>query len=359
MGEMEERRESRRLVKQSGKCVHTETSVRALFPVLLPAAPSSQASTASASSSRCSSSPSAPASVPEAEQGPGQGQGPSSSTPPPPPPPSVEAISLLPGPCPTRDLHMQLYASGKVWCERGPEKEKEKEQEKEKEKEKEKERALLFLQHSFGQIPRYIHASALAEQYALFQAGDEIWQEVYTRILPEVTRHVEWLLHLDQPPGGVDSSLGGAPRYQAHVEVGHNTFDLVSKLLSARLVSEGQLSVLTTDAEFYSFCRQMKQLAQVLLGVSVCVYTYIHTYRQTDRHIYIYIYIYIYTYIHTYIRMYIHTYTYIHIYIYTYVHIYIYTYIHICMYAYIHICIYTYIHICIYTYIHISIYTYM
>jgi len=146
---------------------------------------------------------------------------------------------------------MQLYASGKVWCERGPE------------KEKEKERALLFLQHSFGQIPRYIHASALAEQYALFQAGDEIWQEVYTRILPEVTRHVEWLLHLDQPPGGVDSSLGGAPRYQAHVEVGHNTFDLVSKLLSARLVSEGQLSVLTTDAEFYSFCRQMKQLAQV------------------------------------------------------------------------------------------------
>ena len=336
MAEMEQRRVTRRLVKQSSKCVNTETyaskcvntetcvntatCVHALFPVLLPAAPSSLASTGSASSSRCSSSPSAPASLPEAEQGAGQGQGPSSHTPPPLPPPSVEAISLLPGAWakrdlqteeerPKRDLHTQLFGQG-----RGPE--------KQKEKEKEKEGALLFLQHSFGQIPRHIHTSALEEQYALFQAGHEIWQEVYTRILPEVTRHVEWLLHLALPPNAVDSSPAAAPRYQAHVEIGHNTHDLVSKLLSARLVSEGQLSVLTSDAEFYSFCRQIKHLAQVLLcfvSVYRCVCIYIYSYIQ-DMYIYTHIHIYVHICICMYMYMYIYVYVCICMYVYTHTH---------------------------------------
>lgn len=47
---------------------------------------------------------------------------------------------------------------------------------------------------------------------------------------------------------------------RCNVEFGHNTFDLVGKLVSARLVTEGYLRVLTTDAEFFSFNRLMKQL---------------------------------------------------------------------------------------------------
>jgi hypothetical protein len=102
-------------------------------------------------------------------------------------------------------------------------------------------------------------------------------------------RHIRRLLHLeelhrdaDKEPrdAGAGSSAGdqvaralpeeGArqplplPRavtYKCEVEIGHNTFDLVSKLLSARLVTEGALRVLTTDAEFYSFSRQVREVS--------------------------------------------------------------------------------------------------
>ena len=199
--------------------------------VLLPDPPRSLASTSS-SISQCSSSSAAAGSFAVAGQGAGEEQGGSPVEP-------SYSTSVVPPTFPKRDLHTQLYGDQSL-----------------NEKEREPPKSLLFLQHSFGQISRHIHTSALEEQYALFQGGDAIWQEVYARILPEFNSHVQRLLHLDS----IAVASGG---YEAEVQVGHNTFDLVSKLLSARLVTEGCLHVLTTDAEFYSFNRQMKQLAQV------------------------------------------------------------------------------------------------
>ena len=63
------------------------------------------------------------------------------------------------------------------------------------------------------------------------------------------------------PDEGGRQQLSRAVTYKCEVEIGHNTFDLVSKLLSARLVTEGALRVLTTDAEFYSFSRQVRDVS--------------------------------------------------------------------------------------------------
>jgi len=141
---------------------------------------------------------------------------------------------------------------------------------------------LLLMNHSFGQIPCNIHAEACAQQYALYQRGDLVWQEAFSQVLPQAASNIQWLLHLNQKEDGqhVETSTVHSPNsvhegeavlhdqqqgqtYSCHVEFGHNTFDLVSKLMSARLVTEQVLRVLTSDAEFYSFNRQMKQLADV------------------------------------------------------------------------------------------------
>jgi len=108
-----------------------------------------------------------------------------------------------------------------------------------------------------------------AQQIKLFQRGDLVWDHFGARIVPEAAAHIRRMLHIKHKEENdellVQSSdpgvTPGASAYRCHVEFGHNTFDLVSKLLSARLVTEGYLRVLTTDSEFFSLNRQIKQLA--------------------------------------------------------------------------------------------------
>jgi len=124
---------------------------------------------------------------------------------------------------------------------------------------------VVFGNHSFGQMPPAIHARACSEQIQLFQRGDLVWDHFGARIVPEAAAHVRRMLHIEQKEGKDKFDLQprdpGTSGYRCHVEFGHNTFDLVSKLLSARLVTEGYLRVLTTDSEFFSLNRQIKQLS--------------------------------------------------------------------------------------------------
>lgn len=112
---------------------------------------------------------------------------------------------------------------------------------------------LPFLDHAWGKTPPDAHVAATKRQYALYQRGNAAWDVIFGDVLPESIEYIKWILDVGEG---------------ATVEFGHNSHELVSRLLSIKMEKlllgddgdGGQLRILTTDTEFYSFTRQMNRL---------------------------------------------------------------------------------------------------
>jgi hypothetical protein len=110
---------------------------------------------------------------------------------------------------------------------------------------------LPFLDHAWGKTPPDAHVAATKRQYALYQRGNAAWDVIFGDVLPESIEYIKWILGIGEG---------------ASVEFGHNSHELVSRLLSIKMEklllgdNSGQLRILTTDTEFYSFTRQMNRL---------------------------------------------------------------------------------------------------
>lgn len=108
---------------------------------------------------------------------------------------------------------------------------------------------------SLVQTPPNAGVAAAKRQYGLYQKGNAAWDTIFGDIMPEAIEHIRYLL---SPPVG------------ASVEFGHNSHELISRLISIKMeklfkVEEEHsvLRILTTDTEFYSFTRQMNRLLKI------------------------------------------------------------------------------------------------
>lgn len=115
------------------------------------------------------------------------------------------------------------------------------------------ERNLAFLDHAWGEIPPRALYSALQELYRLFHVeGNHSWDTLFAKIMPEASKFIRNILKLssDHP-----------------IEFGHNSHEVVSRLLSQRLeiaLKEKRPEVvITSDTEFYSMTRQVNRLREL------------------------------------------------------------------------------------------------
>lgn len=114
---------------------------------------------------------------------------------------------------------------------------------------------MQFLDHSFGQIPPALGWAAAKRYYQLQQAGNTtLWNTWFGEVIPEASRRVLDIL--------------GLPRVEAGhvVEWGHNSHELVLRLMASKFAEDGALRVLTTDFEFYSLMRQLNALSVLAAG---------------------------------------------------------------------------------------------
>ena len=102
---------------------------------------------------------------------------------------------------------------------------------------------LPFLDHAWGKTPPDAHVAATKRQYALYQKGNAAWDVIFGDVLPESIEYIKWILGIGEG---------------ASVEFGHNSHELVSRLLSIKMErlllgdDDGSpLRILTTDTEFY------------------------------------------------------------------------------------------------------------
>ncbi len=113
---------------------------------------------------------------------------------------------------------------------------------------------ISFLDHAWGKTPPAAHVAATKRQYALYQVGNSAWDVIFGDVMPESADHIRWILNA---------------RKDATIEFGHNSHELISRLLSIKMEKlvrgdpGAKLRVLTTDTEFYSFTRQMNRLMGV------------------------------------------------------------------------------------------------
>ncbi|GMH60309.1 hypothetical protein TL16_g03023 [Triparma laevis f. inornata] len=114
---------------------------------------------------------------------------------------------------------------------------------------------VSFLDHAWGKTPPEAHVAATKRQYALYQRGNSAWDVIFGDLLPEAITHIKWLLDVKEA---------------SVIEFGHNSHELVSRLLSIKLEklflddADGEkCRILTTDTEFYSFTRQMNRLMKI------------------------------------------------------------------------------------------------
>jgi len=119
---------------------------------------------------------------------------------------------------------------------------------------------LSFLSHSFGRIPPMVHAASLKSLYQLYARPESIWDVAFSTIIPEAQQNVMTLIS-NQHQSSPDQPTPPSPNSLSHsVEFGHNTHELVLRLMSDAVARDGALHVLCSDTEFYSFNRQMKRL---------------------------------------------------------------------------------------------------
>ena len=120
-----------------------------------------------------------------------------------------------------------------------------------------------FLDHAWGHTPPAAHVAAAKRQFGLYQQGNSTWDVLFGEVAPEAAGHVKRLLGL--------AEVGGAT-----VQFGHNSHEIVTRLLSMPLErvltrEQSALRVLTTDTEFYSLTRQLNRLAEAGPAVQVQV----------------------------------------------------------------------------------------
>lgn len=119
---------------------------------------------------------------------------------------------------------------------------------------------IKFLDHAWGHVSPNAAISALARFFALDQLGNFSWDVIFGEIIPEAATNVMGMLGVDE----MDS----------FVEFGHNSHELVSRIISSRfeylLADEvgssapeaRRIRILTSDTEFYSFTRQTMRFAE-------------------------------------------------------------------------------------------------
>ena len=114
---------------------------------------------------------------------------------------------------------------------------------------------LSFLDHAWGKTPPSAHVAATKRLYGLYALGNTCWDILFGEIMPEAASHVKRLLGVGE---------------KHVVEFGHNSHELVTRLLSTKLdrcLKEGseraKLRILTTDTEFYSLTRQLNRLSEL------------------------------------------------------------------------------------------------
>jgi len=141
-------------------------------------------------------------------------------------------------------------------------------------------KTVAFLDHAWGKTPPQCLVKASKRQYALYDKGNTAWDVIFGDIIPEAIGHIRRVLSVRE-----DSS----------VEFGHNSHELISRLISIKLekVIKGSFNgasgggiignlvgtmtgaasngptpmrILTTDTEFYSFTRQMNRLNEMNVG---------------------------------------------------------------------------------------------
>ena len=102
---------------------------------------------------------------------------------------------------------------------------------------------VSFLDHAWGKTPPEAHVAATKRQFALYQRGNSAWDVIFGDLLPEAITHIKWILDA---------------REESVIEFGHNSHELISRLLSIKLEklfvddADGEkCRILTTDTEFY------------------------------------------------------------------------------------------------------------
>ncbi|GBG27115.1 Nematode resistance protein-like HSPRO2 [Hondaea fermentalgiana] len=114
-------------------------------------------------------------------------------------------------------------------------------------------RKLAFLDHAWGDIPPRALYAGLKELYRLYHVeGNHCWDILFGQIMPEASTFVREILRLES----------------SHpIEFGHNSHEVVSRLLSQRLekalLEKRPEVVITTDNEFYSMTRQMNRMREL------------------------------------------------------------------------------------------------
>lgn len=110
---------------------------------------------------------------------------------------------------------------------------------------------LAFLDHAWGGMsPQALHR-ALERCASLYFLGNPCWDVVFGGEIPKAAAHVKALLGLHG-------------RDDITVQFGHNSHELVWRLLSNKLVGNSDvLHVLCSDTEFYSLTRQLNRLSEV------------------------------------------------------------------------------------------------
>lgn len=119
---------------------------------------------------------------------------------------------------------------------------------------------ISFLDHAWGKVPPAALREALGDTEALFTLGNPSWQYLFENIVPQCSAHVCRLL--------------GIPEDACNVHFGHNTHELVWRLLGSYVVGNPRgprpLHVVTSDCEFYSVMRQLNRLeSEGLVKVTV------------------------------------------------------------------------------------------
>ncbi|KAL4539440.1 hypothetical protein Ndes2437B_g02184 [Nannochloris sp. 'desiccata'] len=134
---------------------------------------------------------------------------------------------------------------------------------------------VSFLDHAWGRIPPAALHAALIDVAALYSCGNPSWDVLYGSIMPTAADHIRRLLGLLSSNNASERSAETAEKTDALVDVhfGHNSHDLVTRILSQLLLEEypgshqgetkydkKKIRILTTDSEFYSFTRQLNRL---------------------------------------------------------------------------------------------------
>ncbi len=157
---------------------------------------------------------------------------------------------------------------------------------------------LHFLYHSWGYVPPVALQKALTTQFVLYSKyGNFTWDILFNHMLLEAANHVKRLLHVSDEYNNehfvkpylhhvhtssdismhfnFESSksslnlVNNMPVINYKVEFAHNSHELINRIFSTtfnRILGTAcysPMTIITTDAEFYSLTRQLNRLMEI------------------------------------------------------------------------------------------------